>query len=147
MLCDRGRNVRLAATAVVLALVLAGSVWGEDDHWPFGPFRMYSTTTRLDGRVIVPSFRALTEQGRTLELSTDDVGLRRAEVLGQLDRLRSRPELLRLLAVAHARLHPGTPRLRSLSLVAGVHRLERGRPAGFHERVLVTWRATRSAAD
>ena len=130
-----------------LALVVGGTLWGDDDHWPFGPFRMYSTTTRLDGRVIVPSFRALTEHGRTVELSTDDVGLRRAEVLGQLDRLRSRPELLRLLTVAHGRLHPGPPGLRSLSLVAGVHRLERGRPAGFHERVLATWRAQRPGAD
>ena len=145
MLSDTGARVRLLGTTVVLVLVLVGSVWGDDDHWPFGPFRMYSTTTRLDGRVIVPSFRGVTTQGRTLELRTDDVGLRRAEVLGQLDRLQTRPDLLRLLAVAHARLHPESPHLRSLSLVAGVHRLEGGRPVDFEERVLATWPSTRKA--
>ena len=132
--------MRMAATAVVLALVVLGSVVGDDDNWPFGPFRMYSTTTRSGGTVTLPFFEAVTEGGRTVELTTDDVGLRRAEVLGQMDRLRADPELLGDLATAHARLHPDAPRLRELRLMTGVHRLKQGRSVSFDEEVVASWR-------
>ena len=132
--------MRMAATAVVLALVVLGSVVGDDDNWPFGPFRMYSTTTRPGGTVTLPFFEAVTEGGRTVELTTDDVGLRRAEILGQMDRLRADPELLGDLATAHARLHPDAPRLRELRLMTGVHRLKQGRSVSFDEEVVASWR-------
>src|SRR3954470_9890907 len=38
----RGRAARLAASAVVLAVLLGGTLWGTDADFPFGPFRMYS---------------------------------------------------------------------------------------------------------
>ena len=38
----RGRAVRLAATLIAGVLLLAGTVWGSDDHFPFGPFLMYA---------------------------------------------------------------------------------------------------------
>ena len=140
-----GRRIRLAAAAAVLALVVAGSLWGDDDNWPVGPFRMYSTTTRLDGTVIVPLFEATTADGRRLRLATDDFGLRRAEVLGQLTRLRRRPELLGAFALAHERLHEGAARLDEVRLVAGVHLLRGGRPVGYREKVLASWRRKASS--
>jgi hypothetical protein len=136
-----GRSLRLLGTGAVLVATVAGSLWGDDDAWPIGPFRMYATTTRLDDTVIVPRFVGVTAEGRRVRLETDDFGLRRAEVLGQLRSLRARPRLLGSLALAHARLHPGAPRLVSLSLVAGVHHLRGGRPVAYEHRVLVTWRA------
>jgi hypothetical protein len=140
MLSRGARRARVTAVAVVLALVVLGSVVGDDDNWPFGPFRMYSTTTRPGGTVTLPFFEAVTEGGRKVELTTDDVGLRRAEVLGQMDRLRADPELLGDLATAHARLHPDAPRLSELRLVTGVHRLEQGRSVSLDEEVVASWR-------
>ena len=140
MLGTSGRRARMTATLIVLALVVLGSAVGDDDNWPFGPFRMYSTTTRPNGTVTIPFFEGVTDKGRTVELTTDDVGLRRAEVLGQMDRLRADPELLGALATAYSRLHPDGERLMSLRLVTGVHRLKHGRPVAFDEQVLVSWR-------
>ena len=37
---------------VVLGLLLAGTVWGDDDAFPFGPFRMYSTRNDPNAPVI-----------------------------------------------------------------------------------------------
>ena len=47
-LSTRGRAVRVAATAVAALLLLLGTVWGQDDDFPFGPFRMYSTAPEPD---------------------------------------------------------------------------------------------------
>ena len=130
----------MLATALVLGAALAGSLWGDDDNWPVGPFRMYATTTALDGTVTIPSFAAETADGRVLRLDADDFGLRRAEILGQLRRLREHPELLGALATAHARLHPDAPGLRSLRLIAVVHRLRGGRAIGLGHETVATWR-------
>ncbi len=40
-----GRAVRTVATLAVAVLLTAGTVWGNDDEFPFGPFRMFSTST------------------------------------------------------------------------------------------------------
>src|SRR5918993_875082 len=37
-----GRMVRVVVTVIAGALLLAGTVWGTDDHFPFGPFSMYA---------------------------------------------------------------------------------------------------------
>ena len=55
-----GRQVRLVMTALVLVALLAGTVFGDDVHFPFGPFRMYSTTDRIDAPVNSPESRRLT---------------------------------------------------------------------------------------
>ena len=51
MLTSRGRMVRVAVAAVGLALLLAGTLWGQDDDFPVGPFRMYATAARPTGNV------------------------------------------------------------------------------------------------
>ena len=136
---ETGRRIRLGATAAALVLVIAGSLWGDDDNWPFGPFRMYSTTQHINGSVREPFFRALTETGEVLRLGASDMGLKRAEILGQRRRIEAHPELLRSLALAHANFHPEAPRIEKLSLVMEVHKLRNGRPVSTSEQVLVTW--------
>ena len=46
-----GWAARWAVTVIALALLLAGTFVGQDDDFPFGPFRMYSTTAQLNGPV------------------------------------------------------------------------------------------------
>jgi hypothetical protein len=139
-LSPAGRLARLAATAVVLALVLAGTLWGDDDAFPFGPFRMYSTRADPNAPVISTRTVGVTPEGEEVRLSGGEVGLRRAEFEGQLDRIEARPELLGLLADAFADTHPSAPELVSVQVVQRRFDLENGRQTGHYtDRVLVEY--------
>lgn len=93
-----GRRVRLAVAAAGLALLLAGSLVGSDDWFPFGPFRMYATSGRATGAVRTATLVGVTPQGDEVQISAGEVGLRRAELEGQFPRFRRDPELLESLA-------------------------------------------------
>ena len=91
-------KLRLAAAAVALALVLVGTLWGDDDLFPVGPFRMYASAARTTGTVRTAQLYGVLANGEQQQLHAGDVGLRRAELEGQLPRFRSDPELLAALA-------------------------------------------------
>ncbi|MFW3171903.1 hypothetical protein [Geodermatophilus sp. CPCC 206100] len=125
-----GRRVRLAACAVVLALLLGGTVWGTDADFPFGPFRMYSTRADPDRPVVSTRVVGLTADGEEVRLSGGEVGLRRAEFEGQLARLVQEPELLVLLAESYADHHPAAEPLAEVRVVQRRYALEDGRQTG-----------------
>ena len=134
----RARRVRLAATAVVLALLLGGTVWGEDSEFPFGPFRMYSTRADPNQPVVSTSVVGVTADGDELRMSGGETGLRRAEFEGQLPRLAERPELLGLLAETYARDHPGAEELVAVRIVQRRFELRDGRRTGtYTDSVLI----------
>ena len=133
-----GRRVRLAATALVLALLLGGTLWGNDSEFPFGPFRMYSTRADPDRPVVSTSVVGVTADGDEVRLSGGEVGLRRAEFEGQLPRLVDDPSLLVLLADTYAEHHPGGPQLVQVQVVQRHVDLADGEPTGeWTDRVLV----------
>src|SRR3712207_9095208 len=82
-----GRRARLSATAAVLALLLGGTLWGNDSEFPFGPSRSYSTRADPDRPVVSTSVVGVTADGHEVPLSGGEVGLRRAEFEGQLHRV------------------------------------------------------------
>ncbi|MDK3258333.1 hypothetical protein [Blastococcus capsensis] len=132
------RRRRLAATVVVLALLFAGTLFGDDDEFPFGPFRMYSTRADPDAPVVSTRTVGLTATGEEVRLSGGQVGLRRAEFEGQLDRIQEDPELLGLLAEAFADAHPSAPDLVAVQVVQRRIELVDGRQTGtWTDRVLV----------
>src|SRR5690349_8987726 len=132
-----GRRTRLAFTAAVLALLVAGSLWGSDHDFPFGPFRMYATTGRANGAVRTAAIVGL-RHGRRVQLEPERVGLRRAELEGQYPRFRHDPRVL--AAVAEAFRRKGL-RLDELRLVERIRRIvHRRRIPGSHGRVLAVWR-------
>ncbi len=136
-----GRGLRLAATGLVGAAVLAGSVAGGDQHFPFGPFRMYATTDRVDAPVSSTRLDAMDATGRTFVLSEHLSGLRRAEIEGQLHRFRAEPSLLGAVAEAYRRRQPRDPPLDRITVIARRYALRDGRPTGAYEdRVVATWR-------
>ncbi len=139
MLSSRGRAARAVATLVVAAATVAGSAWGQDDHFPFGPFRMYSTTNDLNGTVTTIRFQARNEAGELVEPRAQDFGLRPAEVNGQVARLRADPELMGHLASVYERIHPDRPPLVEIELRYGLHQLENGRPVAYSEQEVATW--------
>jgi hypothetical protein len=137
-LSPTGRRVRLAATAVVLTLLLGGTLWGNDSEFPFGPFRMYSTRAAPDRPVVSTSVVGVTADGDEVRLSGGEVGLRRAEFEGQLSRLVEEPQLLGLLAESYADRHPAAEPLVAVQVVQRRHALDGGRRTGeVTESVLV----------
>jgi hypothetical protein len=135
-----GRRWRLTAAAIVLALLMAGTVWGNDDEFPFGPFRMYSTRADPNAPVISTRVVGLTAAGEEVRLSGGEVGLRRAEFEGQLSRIADHPELLGLLADSFADAHPSAPELEAVQVVQRRFELDEGVQTGaFSDRVVVEY--------
>ena len=139
-LSPAARLRRVLATSVVLALLLVGTVWGDDDAFPFGPFRMYSTRNDPNAPVISTRAVGLTAAGEEVRLSGGQVGLRRAEFEGQINRIRENPELLGLLADSFAATHPSAPDLVSVQVVQRRFELADGEPTGdYTDRVVVSY--------
>ena len=142
MLTDAGRHLRTGITVLVAALVLLGTFVGEDDDFPFGPFKMYAGRHDPEGLVESTRVEAIDSGGRLKVVDESSTGLKRAEIEGQVQRLRAEPEMLGLLAAAHAGLRPDEPRLVEVRVVERLYRLRDSRPTGEQtERVVARWRA------
>jgi hypothetical protein len=134
--------VRVAVTLLGAALLLAGTLLGGDDDFPFGPFRMFSTTDQLDAPVADTRVEGVAADGTPIELTEHGTGIRRAEIEGQLDRFVADPALLGTVAQAYAARHPGAPPLVRIAIVIRWHELRHGRPTGaFRDEPKVVWYA------
>jgi hypothetical protein len=141
MLTARGRRWRGGLAALAAVLILGGTFYGDDDQFPFGPFRMFSTRTQPDGHVNVAVLRGRLDGAPDVaDLSTASFGLRRAEVEGQLGRMQEDPRLLGELVRAREALRADLPRLSELRLVQIQYLLEDGRRIGYRETVMAEWR-------
>ncbi|MBM0260574.1 hypothetical protein AB0F73_16290 [Micromonospora purpureochromogenes] len=143
-LTPRGRAVRLGATALGLALLLAGTLWGVDDHFPFGPFRMYSTSEPPNAPAPDTRVEGVDRTGAVIALGQDATGIRRAEIEGQQDRYAADPTLLRQVADAYAERHPGAPELVEVRIVIRWYGIHQGRPTGrWTDETTVRWQEAR----
>lgn len=137
-----GRRVRAAGFLAGLALLLAGSAWGQDDHFPFGPFRMYATADDPDGRVLSTYLRAVDADGVVVpRVGEQQIGMRRAEYEGQLSRIVAEPAILGDLAETFSRRHPDAAPWLEVSVVQTAYTLVDGVPTGRTSEVLATWTA------
>jgi hypothetical protein len=142
-LSPAARVLRLVVAGAVLALLLVGAVWGDDDAFPFGPFRMYSTRADPDAPVVSTRVVGLTATGEEIRLSGGQVGLRRAEFEGQLPRIEAHPQLLGLLADSFAAKHPDAEELVEVQVVQRRFALSAGKPTDeYTDRVLVDYDLT-----
>jgi hypothetical protein len=133
------RGVALVAIAAGLTI---GTFWGDDDNFPFGPFRMFSTTNKLDGHVDSAEVWAVTASGAEFQIEWNDIGLRRAEIEGQVPRFIEDPDALRYVADAYEHFNPDAPELVSVKLRESVQTLRDGRPHGEPVSVLLAqWNA------
>lgn len=125
--------------AVALGLVV-GTFWGDDDNFPFGPFRMYSTKQELDGEVRATEVDGLTRSGEWVGLPFDDFGLRRADIEGQLGMLAQPPEeVIASMAVAYDRFDRGDYEIVALRLRERTYDVENGVPVGEEVVTIATW--------
>jgi hypothetical protein len=139
-LSRRGVAARLMATAIGLALLLAGTLAGTDDDFPFGPFRMFATTDDWSAPISIARAEITDADGRTIELTPANSGVRRAEVEGQLTRFRADPSRLAGLADAYRAHNPDAPRPRTVTVLLRHHEIDRSGPTGEHtDEVVATW--------
>jgi hypothetical protein len=136
----RGRTTRLVATVLGLALLLAGTLVGTDDDFPFGPFRMFATTNEWSEPISIARAEVTDATGRTVELTPANSGVRRAEVEGQLDRFRAEPRVLAGLADAYRAHNPAAPAPRTVTVLLRHHEISRSGPTGrYTDEVVATW--------
>src|SRR3954471_15616442 len=141
-LTTRGRAVRVAVTALGAILLLLGTVWGQDDDFPFGPFRMYSTAPDPDADAPDTRLEGVDTSGRTVALTEANSGLRRAEIEGQQQAYVHDPARLRQVARAYAGKTPGAAPLTEVRIVIHWVDIEHARPTGTsHDQVIARWRA------
>ncbi|SCF04276.1 hypothetical protein GA0070558_12270 [Micromonospora haikouensis] len=138
----RGRGARLAATALGLVVLLAGTVWGSDDDFPFGPFRMYSTSDPPDAAAPDTRVEGVDRTGAVVDLGQDATGIRRAEIEGQQSRYVEDPARLRRVADAYAERHPDAAALVEVRIVIRWYGIADARPTGrWTDETVVSWRA------
>ncbi|SCG80569.1 hypothetical protein GA0070609_6517 [Micromonospora echinaurantiaca] len=143
-LTTRGRAARLAATALGLAVLVAGTVWGTDDHFPFGPFRMYSTSNPPSAPAPDTRVEGVDVTGAVVGLGEQATGIRRAEIEGQQSRYAADPALLAEVADAYAERNPDAARLVEVRIVIRWHGIRDGRPTGrWTDETVVSWQASR----
>jgi hypothetical protein len=136
---EAGRRVRLMVTAICLVLIVVGTFWGEDDHFPFGPFKMYAGTAKISDPVHKMQFVGVTEAGDEVPVVAAQFGMRPAEVEGQLARVERDPDLLGHLVRAYERRNPEAPLFYEFRVVHGVYRLVDRRPVGYTEEIVAQW--------
>ena len=139
-LSRRGRTVRVAVAAVGLAVLLAGTLWGLDDDFPFGPFRMYATAPGPNADAPDTRVEGVDTSGRTVRLTERNSGLRRAEIEGQQQAYVADPGRLRQVALAYEDRTPGAPPLTEVRIVIHWVDIEHSRPLGTsHDQVVARW--------
>jgi hypothetical protein len=133
----RGRRARLIAGVLVFGLLLLGTVAGDDEHFPFGPFRMYASTEALDGTTAWYVLVGTIGDGARAEITFEEVGLRRAELEGRIDDFVREPALLADVAATYSR---GRAELVGLEVVRRTQPMRGGAPEGDPvDELVVSW--------
>ncbi|WP_203779817.1 hypothetical protein [Paractinoplanes rishiriensis] len=136
----RGRWTRVVATVLCGGLLLAGTLYGQDDDFPFGPFRMYSTGPDPNGDARDTRVEGTDDQGRTVPITEGNSGIRRAEIEGQQQAYVDTPSRLAEVAAAYQEHSPAAAPLRSVRIVIRWHGIEEARPTGtFRDQVIAEW--------
>jgi hypothetical protein len=138
------RSWRLVAAAVVFGTLTVGAFVGTDDHFPFGPFRMYATSSQATGEVAVVALEMRTEGSdwTLVRPSPGTVGMNVAEFEGQLPRFEADPDLLAAVAASRSALHPDEPAWTDLRIVRQATEVVDKVPTGeVVETVLAEWSA------
>ena len=139
-LTQNGRRIRVLLTLVGAVLLVVGTLWGTDDDFPFGPFRMYSTAPDPNGAAKDTRVEGIDANGRTVGITEANSGIRRAEIEGQQAAYVSDPSRLSQVAAAYTEHTPGAAPLRSVRIVVRWHGVKHSRPTGtWTDQVIAQW--------
>lgn len=135
-----GRAVRLVAALVVAVVLLAGSVCGSDDDFPFGPFRMFAGVNAPNEPAPDPRVEGVDTTGAVIVINEHNAGLRRAEVEDNEDEYVAHPERLSLVADAYHARNPIVPPLVRVTLVMRWHEIRHSAATGgWRDQPLAVW--------
>jgi hypothetical protein len=130
---------------VLVALFLGGTFKGNDNWWPFGPWRMFATSTSPSGSVV--ALKIEVQEGsdpkwEPANLVPSSVGLNRAEIEGRVPQMTADPKILGTLITSHTKLRPNEPRWHAIRVVRSEVLLAHGAPTGqTRDTTIVTWPA------
>jgi hypothetical protein len=134
---------RLLLLLVLALLFFGGTRIGNDDWWPFGPWRMFATSTAPTGAVAVLKIEVLAGTDpiwQPADLTPTSVGLNRAEIEGRVPQMTADPAILGTLIHSHARLRPDEPAWHAIRVVRSETLLSDGAPTGqTRDTTLITW--------
>ena len=137
----RGRWIRVVFTVAAAALLVWGTLWGDDDDFPFGPFRMYASAPGSSEAAKDTRVEGVDVAGRVVPLTEDNSGIRRAEIEGQQNAYVADPARLREVADAYAARNTAAPALREVRLVIRWHGVKHSRPTGtYTDQVIADWK-------
>ncbi|MEU5993757.1 hypothetical protein ABZ806_32700 [Spirillospora sp. NPDC047418] len=138
----RARLWRSLAGAAVVGALFYTSAYGSNDDFPLGPMTQFAFSVKGDGGTISSYWlEADTAAGTHVALSFDAVGtgMKRAEIEGQMPRIRRNPALLQGIADGQRRLHPDRPRLTRIYVVQEIKTLKRGKVVSTMRQNRVVW--------
>lgn len=134
---DAARAVRNIAAAILVAGLLAGTlVWRSDDTWPFAQMRMFPGGG--ESAIAITILDAKLADGRSKEMNPFAFHLKRAEIEGQMNRIRENPEMLADLVHTYNDTVPRNEEIVELALVRRETVHEGGRTRRI-EKELVRW--------
>jgi hypothetical protein len=137
------RSWRLLLLLALAALFAAGTAVGTDNWWPFGPWRMFATSTAPSGSVVALKIEVQADGGSTwlpADLTPTSVGLNRAEIEGRVPQMTANPSILGTLITSHAQLRPHEPAWQAIRVVRSEVLLAHGAPTGkTRDTTLVAW--------
>ncbi len=133
----RGRIARNVAALMLIGGLLAGTLaWRSDDTWPLAQMRMFPGGS--ESAVAITIIEATLRNGRVREMNPFAFHLKRAEIEGQLDRVRANPEMLGDLVRAYNRAVRRPYEIVALALIRRETLRDDGRSRRI-ERELVRW--------
>ena len=140
VLYPASRMVRVLVTVVAGALLLAGTVWGTDDHFPFGPFSMYAGVNPPNEPAPDTRVEGVDSAGAVVILGERNSGIRRAEIEGQQAAFVADPALMSRIATAYQTHTPGALPLTEVRIVIRWHDIRDSRPVGgSRDEVVARW--------
>jgi hypothetical protein len=136
----RGRWIRVAATLICGVLLLGGTLYGADDDFPFGPFRMYATGPDPNGDSKDTRVEATDVNGKVVAITEGNSGIRRAEIEGQEGAYVATPSRLSEIAAAYAQHTPDAAPLTSVRIVVRWEGIKHARPTGkYRDEIIASW--------
>lgn len=140
-----GVALRVVGTVAALGVLAYGQVADTNDLFPLGTLSQFATPRDLDGTIRSTYLLAdtATEDEQRVAMNKQTIGVARAEVEGQLQRILDNPELMQSLIDAHAALKPDLDAIETLYLMRSIQQLEDGYVVGEPEKVeVLRWDST-----
>lgn len=136
------RSWRVILVGIGLIILSIAQIISTNDWFPLGSLSQYSYARPLDSPTKAVRIRALTEAGndRGVSLSKGGIGIERAEIEGQVQRIIDNPQMLEGIARAYSERNPENPAFVELRMERVIRYVEDGKPTGEEDiEVLTTW--------